>query len=83
MIRTAAAHGATNVRVFGSIARGEDTESGDIDLLVDLAGAVGVVALAAFECELQEILGRKVDVVPAVYLKPALKARVLAEAIPL
>jgi hypothetical protein len=75
--------GATNVRVFGSVARGEDTASSDIDLLVDLDEDVGLVALAGLRRELRELLDAEVDVVPAVALKPALQQQVMSEAIPL
>lgn len=82
VIETAAKRGAHNVRVFGSVARGEDTAASDIDLLVDLDGGVGVVALAGLKRELAEILGVDVDVVPAETLKQRIRAEVLAEAIP-
>lgn len=71
------------MRVFGSVARGDDTETSDIDLLVDLDAGVSLVGLIGLERELSEILGRKVDVVPARNLKPELAARVLAEAVEL
>jgi uncharacterized protein len=73
----------SNVRVFGSVARGEDTEDSDIDLLVDLADDVSLVELIGLERELSELLGRPVDVVPARGLTPAVARRVLAEAVPL
>ncbi len=71
------------MRVFGSVARGEDTESSDIDLLVDLDDGVGLVALAGLARELTGLLGVTVDVVPADSLKRAIRSEVLAEAIPL
>ena len=83
IIDLAARHGARNVRVFGSVARGEDTQRSDIDLLVDLDDGVGLVALAALERELAEVLGTTVDVVPADTLKRGISDEVLAEAIPL
>jgi predicted nucleotidyltransferase/DNA-binding XRE family transcriptional regulator len=83
MIEAAARRGARNIRVFGSAARGTDTELSDVDLLVDLDPDVGLVTLIALERELSEILGRDVEVVPAAGLKPALAAEILAEAIPL
>ena len=83
MIEAAARRGASNVRVFGSVARGEDTEGSDVDLLVDLNDGVGLVALSALTREIAEIIGAAVDVVPADSLKPAMRDRVLAEAIPL
>lgn len=75
--------GASNVRVFGSVARGEDTEDSDVDLLVDLSPDVGLVGLAGLERELVDLLGRPVDVVPASSLKAGIAPQVFAEAIPL
>ena len=83
IVDLAARRGARNVRVFGSVARGEDTSRSDIDLLVDLDDGVGLVALAALERELAELLGTGVDVVPADTLKAGIRDEVLAEAIPL
>lgn len=75
--------GATNVRLFGSVARGEDTESSDIDLLVDLDDSVGLVGLIELELELESLLGSKVDVVPAADLKPGIADGPLRDAIAL
>jgi predicted nucleotidyltransferase/DNA-binding XRE family transcriptional regulator len=83
IIETAANRGAHNVRVFGSVARGEDTPSSDVDLVVELDTGVGLVALAGLERELSDLLRVKVDVVPADTLKPRVRDEVLAEAIPL
>jgi len=83
VIDTAARRGARNVRVFGSSARGTDTESSDIDLLVDLDADVGLVSLVALERELAKTLGRNVDVVPAGSIKAAMAHQIMAEAIPL
>lgn len=83
VIACATRRGASNVRVFGSVARGEDTDQSDVDLLVDLDSDVGVVALAGLAREIGEIVGVDVDVVPADLLKPAVRERVLAEAISL
>ncbi|WP_207670071.1 helix-turn-helix domain-containing protein [Glaciibacter flavus] len=74
--------GASNVRVFGSVARGEETAASDIDLLVDLDGDVGIFQLAGMRSTASSILGSDVDVVPASSLKPDVAARVLAEATP-
>jgi predicted nucleotidyltransferase/DNA-binding XRE family transcriptional regulator len=82
VVELAALRGARNVRVFGSVARGEDTPHSDVDLLVDLDGGVGLVALAALERELSDLLGAPVDVVPADTLKAQIRDEVLAEAIP-
>jgi predicted nucleotidyltransferase/DNA-binding XRE family transcriptional regulator len=83
VLRVAARRGARNVRVFGSVARGEDTDGSDVDLLVDLAAGVSLVSLAGLRRELTELLGVDVDVVPAATLKPGVRANVLAEAISL
>ncbi len=79
----AARRGARNVRVFGSVARGEDTDTSDIDLLVDLDDGVGLVSLAGLNRELAELLGVDVDVVPAATVKPAVRDEILSEAIAL
>ena len=83
MIELAARRGARNARVFGSVARGEDNEASDVDLLVDLDEGVGVVSLAGLRRELAELLGVEVDVVPTATLKPGVRDDVLAEAIAL
>ena len=83
LIEIAARRGAHNVCVFGSVARGEDIATSDIDLLVDLDDGVGIVSLAGLNRELAELLGVDVDVVPATTLKPAMRDEVLSEAIAL
>lgn len=75
--------GAINVRVFGSVARGEDAEHSDVDLVVDLDGDVGLFALARLQREVEELLDTGVDVVPVDGLKPALRSSAIVEAIPL
>ncbi len=83
VLETAGAHGATNLRVFGSVALGTDTSESDIDLLADLAPGTSLFELARLERELSEILGADVDVVPAQGLRDHLAQRVLSEAVPL
>jgi predicted nucleotidyltransferase/DNA-binding XRE family transcriptional regulator len=83
VLELAARRGARNARVFGSVARGEDNEASDVDLLVDLDEGVGVVSLAGLGRELAELLGVEVDVVPTATLKPGVRDDVLAEAIAL
>ena len=75
--------GAHHPRVFGSVARAEDTEHSDIDLLVDLDDTVGLVTLARLTRELSELLAADVDLVPAATLKPGMRDHILAEAISL
>ena len=78
-----ARRGAGNVRLFGSVARGADTDASDVDLLVDLDDQVGLVSLISLERELGDLLGVEVDVVPAASIKPRLRDAIAAEAIPL
>jgi predicted nucleotidyltransferase/DNA-binding XRE family transcriptional regulator len=75
--------GLRNVRVFGSVARGEDREGSDIDLLVDVDEGVGLVGIGGLARELTDLLGVAVDVVPADSLKRTLRATVLAESVAL
>lgn len=83
LIDAAERRGATNIRVFGSVARGDDRDDSDVDLVVDLDDKVGLVGLIGLERELSEILRRSVDVVPARGLKPRVADRVEDEALPL
>ncbi|MGH3501511.1 MAG: nucleotidyltransferase family protein, partial [Nocardioidaceae bacterium] len=62
---------ASNVRVFGSVARGEDNDASDIDLMVDLDPDADLVDLSMMSHRLRQLLGREVDVVPADQLRPA------------
>jgi len=79
----AAARGATNVRVFGSVARGEDGPSSDVDLLVDLAAGTSLLTLIGLRQDLSDLLGVPVDVVPADSLKPDRAANILRDAVAL
>lgn len=83
VIKLATDRGARNVRVFGSVARGEDTDESDVDLLVDLDQGVGLIDLIGLERELNELLDVRVDVVPANSLKPRIRESILDESIPL
>jgi uncharacterized protein len=84
-IRAAAeAVGARNVRVFGSVARGEETPESDVDLLVDFpAGDRGLFPLLRLAGEIEEILGRPVDVAAVEVMATPVRERALAEAVPL
>jgi predicted nucleotidyltransferase len=83
ILRIASTHGARNLRVFGSVARGEDHPRSDIDLLVDMEPGRSLLDLVALGQDLEELLHRKVDVLTAVSVHPALRDRILAEARPL
>lgn len=74
--------GASNVRVFGSVARGDESETSDIDLLVDLTDDVGMFALGGMRSAAERILDAPVDIVPASSLKDDVAESVLREARP-
>lgn len=82
-MKIAAKHGARNVRVFGSVARGEADEKSDIDFLVELEPGRSLLDHAALLVELEELLGHRVDVVTGRGLPPRVRDRVLREAVAL
>jgi uncharacterized protein len=83
ILKIASQYGASNLRVFGSVARGDAEPGSDIDLLVDLERQRTALDLSGLIMELQELLGRRVDVGEASALLEPMRARVLQEAIPL
>ena len=83
ILRLAARHGARNVRVFGSAARGEATETSDLDFLVEMEPERSLLDLAALRNDLMDLLGREVDVVTEDSLYWLLRRKILREARPL
>lgn len=83
ILQVAAKHGAHNVRVFGSVARGEADEQSDIDFLVDMEPGRSLLDLGGLLVDLQDLLGQNVDVVTERGLKPRIRERVLHEAVAL
>ena len=79
----AARHGAQNVRVFGSVARGAARSDSDLDVLVDFEPGRSLLDLVGFEDELAQLLGCEVDVVVEGGISPYLEERILGEAVPL
>lgn len=75
-------YGVENVRVFGSVARGEAGEFSDLDLLVDVTSGGGLLALSGFAGEVDDLLQVFTQVATVNGLKPGLRVRVLAEAVP-
>lgn len=75
-------HRTENLRVFGSVLRGEDTESSDLDLLVDPLPGATLLDLGAIQIELEEALGIAVDVLTPGDLPERFRAQVLSEAVP-
>ena len=80
ILRIAEKHGASNVRVFGSVARGEADERSDIDLLVQMEPGRSLLDHAALWLELEKLLGRGVDVVSEKGLRPRVREHVLRDA---
>jgi predicted nucleotidyltransferase/uncharacterized protein with HEPN domain len=83
ILRTAIKYGASNVRIFGSVARGEADAASDIDLLVDVEPGRTLFDLSELIFDLQELLGHDVDLVTEKGLHNRIRERVLKEAIPL
>ncbi|MBE0418099.1 MAG: nucleotidyltransferase domain-containing protein [Coriobacteriia bacterium] len=83
IIKIAARRRVDNLRMIGSVARGDAHEGSDIDLLVDLKPSASLYDLSGFAGELEALLGVKVDVVPAGSVKQGIRERVLREAVPL
>ncbi|HMG74816.1 MAG TPA: nucleotidyltransferase family protein [Pyrinomonadaceae bacterium] len=81
--KLAANYGAHNVRLFGSVARGEAHSDSDIDVLVDLEPDRSLFDLGGLLMELQDLLGCRVDVVTEHGLRPRIRERVLRDAVPL
>jgi len=83
ILQLARAHGASNVRVFGSASRGTDREDSDVDLLVDVDDRATLFTLTGLEQALSELLGIPVDVRTPAEISRHIRDRVLAQARPL
>ena len=83
ILTLAASHGARNVRVFGSAARGEADEESDIDFLVEMEPGRSLLDMGGLLMDLRALLGREVDVVSERGLKARIRDRVLREAVAL
>lgn len=83
LIAAARRHGASNIRLFGSVVRGEETPSSDVDLLVDLAEERGFDDYLALAEKLEALIGRRVDLVTSRGVSPFLRPLIEREALPL
>jgi predicted nucleotidyltransferase len=83
ILRVAFRHGAGNIELFGSVARGDDTPERDIDLLIDVVGKTTPWFPGSLVADLEHLLGRPVHVVIRRSLSPLIRENVLREAAPL
>lgn len=83
ILRIAAQHGASNVRIFGSVARGEAKPDSDVDFLVELESSRSLLDHVALVQDLEDLLGRKVDVATDKGLRERFRDRIFKEALPL
>ena len=83
LVAAATAHGVSNLRVFGSVARGEDRPDSDVDLLADFPPGLSLFGLGRLEAELEAILNTRVDLIPAADLKEGVREQVEADLIAL
>ena len=81
ILKVAASHGAKNLKVFGSFARGEERPDSDIDLLVEMAPDRSLLDIIAIKNALEDITHRKVDVVTEKALSPYLRDKILQDAV--
>jgi len=81
ILRIARKHGVGRISIFGSFARGEATEDSDIDLLIDVQGPTPPWFPGGLVADLEELLGRRVDVVEADAIRECMRARILKEAV--
>jgi uncharacterized protein len=83
LVAAAQTHGVSNLRVFGSVARGEEEPGSDIDLLADLPAEMGLFGLGRLRADLEAIIEAPVDLIPASDLKPDVRTRIAEELIAL
>jgi predicted nucleotidyltransferase/DNA-binding XRE family transcriptional regulator len=83
LVEAAAAHGVTNLQVFGSVARGEDGPESDVDLLAAIPAGMGILGLGRLRRELEELLEGTVDLTPADAMKADVAQRIAADLVAL
>ena len=83
ILRVATAYGARNVRVFGSLSRGDARPKSDLDILVELEPGRSLIDLIAVKQDLEDLLGCEVDVVTEAAISPYIREQVLKEAVSL
>ena len=81
ILNIAQKYGAKNVRVFGSVARGDEGPESDIDIIVEMEKGSSLLDIIAIKQDIEELLGRKVDVVTEASISPYIRNEVLREAV--
>ncbi|QBQ53268.1 nucleotidyltransferase family protein [Nitrosococcus wardiae] len=82
ILRVATRHGLSNVRVFGSVVHGNDTDNSDLDLLVDIEPDTSLLDLVKAQHEIEDALGISVDLLTSDDLPDSFRSNVLTEAVP-
>ena len=80
ILALAAARGAQRLRIFGSVARGEDHEGSDIDLLIDMPVGTSLLQIVGLQHDIEDALGMRIDLCTERELHPSLRRRILSEA---
>ncbi len=83
IVNLARSHGARSVSVFGSLARGEEDAESDIDLLIELDPDRSLLDIVAMKLDIEDLTGRKVDIVTRKGVSPYLAEKIFEEAVPL
>lgn len=83
ILRRAREAGAANVRIFGSVARGDNHRQSDVDLLVDFDVSNGLLPIVTLSQQIESLIGTRVDVAPYQLLKPAIARNALRDSVPL
>jgi len=76
-------HGVTKAGIFGSVVRGEATENSDIDILVEIESDMSLLDFVGLKLDLEEALGKKVDLGEYCTIKPIIKDQILSEEVPI
>lgn len=76
-------YGAKSIRIFGSVARGEDRPDSDLDIIVEMEKGASLLDIIAIKQDIEDILGRNVDVVTEASISPYIRDKVIGEAISL
>ena len=80
ILALAAARGARRLRIFGSVARGEDHEGSDLDLLIDMPAGSSLLQIVGLQQDIEDALGMRIDLCTERELHPSLRRRILSEA---